>query len=70
MKYTVLQHEWKVEGKKSIHNIKSKVRKVFDDDALDGKALEKCGEYLAFLGEMRELGELPKTIGFSILEER
>ena len=69
MKYTVLQHEWKVEGKKSIHNIKSKVRKVFDDDVLEGKAQQKCAEYLSFLGEMRELGELPKRIGFSILEE-
>jgi hypothetical protein len=68
MKYILLQHEWKnTEKSKTLNNIKTKVRKTFDDEELDGEAKKKMGEYLNFLYELKELGELDKNIGFSFI---
>jgi len=68
MKYLLLQHEWKnAEMSKSLNNIKTKVRKIFDDEELEGKAKDKCFAYVEVLLEMKEVGELSNAIGFSCI---
>jgi hypothetical protein len=61
-KWLLIQQSWKNADKtKNLHNIKSSVRRTFDD-------YEKLKAYIDMLKDMKKMGEISKDVGFSVVE--